>query len=92
MDVRQDGMSPAFSAQNQVPKGGQIAWWIAPSDAQDPGTKVISSAVRPTGQVADARILLRLGLALGLAYLVFLVAWFWTTRNRTHGAARVVRF
>jgi hypothetical protein len=41
----------------------------------------------------DARLLLRLGLALGLAYIVFLAAWFWRTRNRTEGAvARVVRF
>jgi hypothetical protein len=42
--------------------------------------------------LADARLLLGLGLALGLAYLAFLVAWFWLTRNRTHGVARVVRF
>jgi len=41
----------------------------------------------------DARVLLRLGLGLGLTYIVFLAAWFWGTRNRTEGAvARVVRF
>ena len=41
----------------------------------------------------DARLLLRLGLGLGIAYIVFLAAWFWRTRNRTEGAAaRVVRF
>ena len=85
-------MSPRFSPQNRASKGDQIARWIALTDAQDPGTKVISSAVRPTRQIADARILFRLGLGLGLAYAAFLVAWFWTTRNRTHGVARVVRF
>lgn len=41
----------------------------------------------------DARLLLRLGLGLALAYLVFLAVWFWRTRNSTEGAAaRVVRF
>jgi hypothetical protein len=74
------------------PKVDQIDQQIVQRDAQANGSKVISSAVRPTTQVADARLLLRLGLALGIAYLVFLVAWFWTTRDRAHGFARVERF
>jgi hypothetical protein len=82
---------PPFLRDNLKPKVDQIGQQIVRRDAQANGPKVISSAVRPTEQVADARLLLRLGLALGLAYLVFLVAWFWTTRDRTHGA-RVVRF
>ena len=85
-------MVPPFLRGNLDPKVDQIGQQIARRDAQVNGPKVISSAVRPTEQVADARLLLRLGLALVLAYLVFLVAWFWTTRDRTHGVTRVVRF
>jgi hypothetical protein len=39
----------------------------------------------------DARTLFQLGLALGVVYLLFLVAWFWGTRGR-HGIGRMVRF
>jgi len=91
MGDRLSAMAPPFLGDNLESKVDQIGQQIVQRDVQANGPKVISSAVRPTEQVADARLLLRLGLALGLAYLVFLVAWFWTTRDRTHGA-RVVRF
>jgi hypothetical protein len=84
-------MALPFLRDNLESKVDQIGQQIGRRNAQANGPKVISSAGRPTEQVADARLLLRLGLALGLAYLVFLVAWFWTTRDRTHGA-RAVRF
>jgi hypothetical protein len=32
---------------------------------------------------SDRRLMLRLGLGLGAAYLVFLVAWVWATRVRS---------
>ena len=92
MSARLSVMVPPFLRDNLEPKVDQIGQQIVQRDAQANGPKVISSAVRPTEQVADARLLLRLGLALGLAYLVFLVAWFWTTRDRAHGVARVERF
>jgi hypothetical protein len=37
------------------------------------------------GQGADSRRLLQIGLALGIAYLVFLTFWFWGTRGRHRG-------
>jgi hypothetical protein len=89
---RVSAMTPPFLRDTLDSKVDQIGQQISQRDAQANGPKVISSAVRPTEQVADARLLLRLGLALGLAYLVFLVAWFWTTRDRAHGVARVERF
>jgi hypothetical protein len=73
-------------------KSNQIGSWIGVEHAQKPGRKLISSPVRPNERIADAKLLLRLGIGLGLAYVVFLVAWFWTTRDRRHGVARVVRF
>jgi hypothetical protein len=33
----------------------------------------------------DARILMQLGMLLGLAYVGFLTVWFWATRVRPHG-------
>ena len=54
--------------------------------------KVISAFAGTQGQSKDARRLLQLGFGLGLAYLVFLVCWFWATRNKPHGVGRVVRF
>jgi hypothetical protein len=63
----------------------QIVRQIGGRDALGHEPRAISSG--------DARLLLRLGLGLGLAYIVFLAAWFWRTRHRTEGAAaRVVRF
>jgi hypothetical protein len=67
-----------------------IAAQTGQRDAQSQHPRLIPGAVRPN--VADDRLLLRLGLALGLAYLVFLVAWFWGTRDRRHGVERVVRY
>ena len=92
MGDRLSATASPFLRDNVEPKVDQIDQQIVQRDAQANGSKVISSAVRPTTQVADARLLLRLGLALGIAYLVFLVAWFWTTRDRAHGFARVERF
>jgi hypothetical protein len=89
---------PSLRTSNRSLIVKTIAPWIVQTDARSRAPGVISSTVRPTApksgreQVADARLLLRLGLALGLAYVVFLVAWFWSTRHRTHGVARVVRF
>lgn len=63
----------------------QIASRISRDDAATRESQAISSG--------DARLLVRLGLGLGLAYLVFLAAWFWRTRNSTESAAaRMVRF
>ena len=53
--------------------------------------KVIST-VTPGLDQKDVRRLFRLGLVLGLAYLVFLVLWLWRTRIRPHGRRRVVRY
>jgi hypothetical protein len=92
MSSRQNAMSLSFVRWNGDSKTNQIDRQIVVKDAQAHGSKVISSAVHPGEQVADARLLLRLGIALGLAYLVFLVAWFWTTRDRRHGVTRVMRF
>jgi len=82
----------SFLDQTLGSKFNQIIKQIDGGETQAHGAKVISSPVRPTEGLADARLLLGLGLALGLAYLAFLVVWFWLTRNRTHGVARVVRF
>jgi hypothetical protein len=57
--------------------------------AADPPVQV---APEPQAQVTDARRLLQLGLVLGFAYVVFLVCWFWRTRDGSHGVGRVVRF
>jgi len=85
-------MSLSFVRWNGDSKANRIDRKIVLNVTQAHSSKVISSAVHSNEQVADARLLLRLGIALGLAYLVFLVAWFWTTRDRRHGVARVVRF
>lgn len=53
--------------------------------------KVIST-VTPGLDQKDVRRLFRLGLVLGLAYLVFLVLWLWRTRIRPHGRRRIVRY
>ncbi len=90
--ARQSDMSLSFVRWNGDSKTNRIDRQIVLNVTQAHGSKVISSAVHSNEQVADARLLLRLGIALGLAYLVFLVAWFWTTRDRRHGVARVVRF
>ncbi len=74
-------MSAPISRYNRL----QIAPRIRPGNAVTDEPRPISSD--------DARLLVRLGLGLGLAYIVFLAAWFWRTRNRTEdAAARVVRF
>ena len=44
------------------------------------------------GRLADTRRLLQIGLALGLAYLVFLTLWFWGTRGRHRGLRGGARF
>jgi hypothetical protein len=44
------------------------------------------------GRLANTRRLLQIGLALGIAYLVFLSFWFWGTRGRHRGLRRGVRF
>ena len=63
----------------------RIASQIGRSHAATQEPQAISSS--------DARLLLQLGIGLGLTYIVFLAAWFWHTRNRTKGAAaRMVRF
>jgi len=82
----------SFLDQTLGSKFNQIIKQIDGGETQAHGAKVISSPVRPTEGLADARLLMGLGLALGLAYLAFLVLWFWLTRNHTHGVARVVRF
>jgi len=51
-----------------------------------------ASHSRPSAGTTDARRLLQLGLALGIVYLLFLIAWFWGTRGRRHGVGRMVRF
>lgn len=50
------------------------------------------SLSEPQAHAADKKRLLQLGLALGLAYVVFLAGWFWKTRGGRHGIGRVVRF
>jgi hypothetical protein len=88
----QNTMPSVLFLANRDRKPDQIITQTARGGAQSQHPRLISSAVRPNDRVADARLLLRLGLALGLAYLVFLVAWFWGTRDRRHGVERVVRF
>ena len=43
------------------------------------------------GRPADGRRLLQLGLVLGIAYVLFLVFWFWRTRGLRHRLGRAVR-
>jgi hypothetical protein len=44
------------------------------------------------GHLADTRRLLQIGIALGIAYLVFLTFWFWGTRRRNRGLRGGARF
>lgn len=61
-----------------------------PQRAVDPQVGV---EPRPAGsqRLTDERRLLQLGLVFGLAYVFFLVFWFWRTRDRRRGVGRVLR-
>jgi hypothetical protein len=54
-----------------------------PMDISTERSLEISTAqYQPSADESDRRLMLRLGLGLGAAYLVFLVAWVWATRVR----------
>jgi hypothetical protein len=57
-----------------------------------PGPGALRDRNLAGGRLADSRRLLQIGLALGLAYLVFLTFWFWGTRGRHRGLRRGARF
>jgi hypothetical protein len=81
---RIDPIRTSVSASLLRENSQQISRQIGRRDAQAPDARVISSG--------HARLLLRLGVGLGLAYVVFLAAWFWGTRKRAHSVTRIVRF
>jgi hypothetical protein len=59
--------------------------WVSPRVRADSGTEKASisrSAVPQTHQRNETRLMIEIGQLLGLAYLAFLVLWFWTTRVR----------
>jgi hypothetical protein len=89
---RQRASLLSFLAANDQLKVSQIGLWIDSEGPQEQSQNVISGVARPNEQATDAKLLLQLGIGLGFVYLSFLVAWFWTTRDRPHGVARVVRF
>lgn len=66
--------------------------WIRRSIATSIGYQTPRSSDQTVISAGDARRLLQLGVGLAFAYLVFLVCWFWKTRDRPHGVGRVVRF
>ncbi|MGH2922233.1 MAG: hypothetical protein ACRDKU_09225 [Gaiellaceae bacterium] len=45
-------------------------------------TKSAQARRDDTENLRDTRLLLKIGLLLGMAYLVFLTLWFWATRVR----------
>ena len=57
-----------------------------------PGPRALRERNLAGGRLADTRRLLQIGLALGLAYLVFLTLWFWGTRGRHRGLRGGARF
>jgi hypothetical protein len=57
-----------------------------------PGPRALRERNLAGGHLADTRRLLQIGLALGLAYLVFLTLWFWGTRGRRRGLRGGARF
>jgi hypothetical protein len=57
-----------------------------------PGPRALRERNLAGGRLADTRRLLQIGLALGLAYLVFLTLWFWGTRGRRRGLRGGARF
>ena len=57
-----------------------------------PGPGALRERNLAGGRLADTRRLLQIGLALGLAYLVFLTLWFWGTRGRHRGLRGGARF
>jgi hypothetical protein len=66
--------------------------WIWRSIATPIGYQTPRSTDQTVISAGDARRLLQLGVGLAFAYLVFLVCWFWKTRDRPQGVGRVVRF
>jgi hypothetical protein len=57
-----------------------------------PGPGALRERNLAGGRLPDTRRLLQIGLALGLAYLVFLTFWFWGTRGRHRGLRGRARF
>ncbi len=57
-----------------------------------PGPRALRERNLAGGRLADTRRLLQIGVALGLAYLVFLTLWFWGTRGRRRGLRGGARF
>jgi hypothetical protein len=45
--------------------------------------EISTAQYQPSADESDRPLMLRLGLGLGAAYLVFLVAWVWATRVRS---------
>lgn len=69
-----------------------IAGRTTPPTSRPISARKLIPTVVPGLNQKDARILFRLGLVLGLTYLVFLVVWLWGTRVRPHDRGRVVRY
>jgi hypothetical protein len=58
--------------------------WISPRTRSSNGTdktSISKSAAPRSHQRTETRLMLEIGALLGLAYLAFLVLWFWTTRH-----------
>jgi hypothetical protein len=75
-----------------APNGRSIVERTRSSTSRTIGARKVIPTVTAGLDPKDVRMLFRLGLVLGLAYLVFLVLWLWMTRIRPHGRRRVVRY
>jgi hypothetical protein len=80
---------PAISAAI----GSQIAnwnhfWIVAQSSEENPASRAEARRQaqyqRDSSQYQDDELMLQIGAALGVAYLVFLGIWIWATRFRPH--------
>ena len=49
----------------------------------DPVTQMAASQYQEDSGQQNRRLMLRLGLGFGAAYVVFLIGWFWATRLRS---------
>lgn len=74
---------PAVASAARIARGlgASLLPWLAAL----PRPRDLDARNLTRGRVADSRRLLQIGLALGIAYLVFLTFWFWGTRGRHRG-------
>jgi hypothetical protein len=74
---------PAVSSAGRIARG--LGASLLPRLDALPRPRDLNPRRLTGGQVADSRRMLQIGLALGIAYLVFLTFWFWGTRGRHRG-------